>query len=444
MLHTGKTVHVKLAAVIVPAARLRRLRPEKVAEIAESFEQRGQIQPIVVVPDEADRFNLIVGEHRLRAAEKIGWQHIRAEVREGLDADVAELIEIDENLIRADLTDAERAMHLARRKALYEKAHPETKHGAVGRGRKKSSQNENSFVADTASKTGKGRSTVARDITRANKIVDLASTVGTSLDEGDELDALAKLPEDAQRDLIERAVAGEKVSARVRIKQVVRDERERKLGAKQCAWPIKKYGVIVADPEWDDRIWDSPVNRCAVNRYPVSDVETIKSRPVASIAADDAVLFLWSTNQHLDVAIDVLRSWGFEYASNYAWIKPSVGKGTWNRNRHEILLIGTRGNPPCPAFGTQWDSVIEAPRPGEHSAKPEIFLEMIEEYFPTLPKIELNRRGPARPGWDAWGNEAELPEETRPPAAESSPEYPPSQDAGPEPAATTNKEEIAS
>jgi N6-adenosine-specific RNA methylase IME4 len=37
-------------------------------------------------------------------------------------------------------------------------------------------------------------------------------------------------------------------------------------------------------------------------------------------------------------------------------------------------------------------SVIEEPR-GRHSAKPEIFLEMIEQYFPTLPKIELNRRG---------------------------------------------------
>jgi hypothetical protein len=44
---------------------------------------------------------------------------------------------------------------------------------------------------------------------------------------------------------------------------------------------------------------------------------------------------------------------------------------------------------------------------GEHSAKPECFLEMIERHFPSLPKIELNRRGPARPGWDAWGNESE-------------------------------------
>ena len=40
-----------------------------------------------------------------------------------------------------------------------------------------------------------------------------------------------------------------------------------------------------------------------------------------------------------------------------------------------------------------------------HSVKPEKVLEMIEHYFPNLPKIELHRRGPARPGWDAWGAE---------------------------------------
>jgi N6-adenosine-specific RNA methylase IME4 len=55
--------------------------------------------------------------------------------------------------------------------------------------------------------------------------------------------------------------------------------------------------------------------------------------------------------------------------------------------------------------GTQWSSVIEAPVRA-HSEKPERFFEMIEAYFPNLPKIELYRRGLAREGWDAWGLEA--------------------------------------
>lgn len=64
-----------------------------------------------------------------------------------------------------------------------------------------------------------------------------------------------------------------------------------------------------------------------------------------------------------------------------------------------------KGDVPCPAPGEQWESLIIWPV-GAHSAKPECFLVMIEQYFPNLPKIELNRRGGPRPGWDAWGNEA--------------------------------------
>jgi N6-adenosine-specific RNA methylase IME4 len=118
----------------------------------------------------------------------------------------------------------------------------------------------------------------------------------------------------------------------------------------------------------------------------------------------------WSTIQHLDQAMDILRSeqWGrFAYASHYVWRKPSLGLGRWTRSVHEVLLIGTRGNTVAPALGTQWESVIDAPRGDRHSAKPDKVLQMIEEYYPNIPKIELNRRGAARPGWLSWGNEAE-------------------------------------
>ena len=59
---------------------------------------------------------------------------------------------------------------------------------------------------------------------------------------------------------------------------------------------------------------------------------------------------------------------------------------------------------PAPAPGTQWPSLIIAPV-GPHSQKPHRFRELIESYFPTLPKIELNARE-RFPGWDSWGAEA--------------------------------------
>jgi N6-adenosine-specific RNA methylase IME4 len=115
---------------------------------------------------------------------------------------------------------------------------------------------------------------------------------------------------------------------------------------------------------------------------------------------------MWVTSPFLDVAMDVMRFRGFTYKTTIIWDKVVVGTGYWFRNRHEQMLVGTRGNVPAPAPGTQWPSVIVERKRG-HSVKPEQSYQMIEQYFPNVPKIELNCRGKPRPGWDAWGNEVE-------------------------------------
>jgi N6-adenosine-specific RNA methylase IME4 len=223
---------------------------------------------------------------------------------------------------------------------------------------------------------------------------------------------IAELPNDSFERKVE-AAKREAVSSleatreeRQAEKQARRAARETELGSRQQALPARKYGVVVADPEWRFEPWSraTGMDRAPDNHYPTSCLEVIAARDVASIAADDCVLFLWATAPMLPHALVVMAAWGFDYKSHYIWGKDKIGTGYWAREKHELLLVGTRGAIPCPAMGTQWDSLIEAPRAG-HSAKPECFLEMIESYFPSLPKIELNRRGPARNGWDAWGNE---------------------------------------
>jgi ParB-like chromosome segregation protein Spo0J len=225
------TKAVQVSAIVVPPNRMRALRPEKVTEIAESIQARGRlIHPITVEPRGRNTFRLVVGRHRLEAVRELGLATIDANIVDGLNADAALLIEIDENLVRADLSPAERAMHVGKRKDLYERLRPETRHGGDRKSAKakSKSQNENlkAFVVDAAKKTGKGRSTVARDVTRANKVTVLADIVGTSLDEGNEIDALAGLPENEQRKLAQRAKAGEKVTARHAMKLLRRKERE--------------------------------------------------------------------------------------------------------------------------------------------------------------------------------------------------------------------------
>lgn len=187
-----------------------------------------------------------------------------------------------------------------------------------------------------------------------------------------------------------------------------RAERELELATKQAALPVQRYGVIVADPEWRFEPYsrETGMDRAADNHYPTSVTEVIVARNVPGIAADDCVLFLWATVPMLEDAMVVLKAWGFKYRSHAVWDKVHIGTGYWFRNRHELLLVGTKGDIPAPAMGDQFASVMTIARK-EHSAKPEQFLEMIEQYYPNLPKIELNRRGAPRPGWDAWGNEAE-------------------------------------
>lgn len=187
-----------------------------------------------------------------------------------------------------------------------------------------------------------------------------------------------------------------------------RAERERELAEKTRALPNEKFNVILADPEWQFEPWsrETGMDRAADNHYPTSCTAVIAARDVPSIAAKDCALFLCATAPMLAHAMLVMAVWGFDYVTNWELHKDRVITGYWNRNRHEHLLLGTRGNVPCPAPGQQWESVIEM-QVSRHSAKPEAICEMIEAYFPNLPKIELNRRGPARPGWKAWGNEAE-------------------------------------
>jgi N6-adenosine-specific RNA methylase IME4 len=85
------------------------------------------------------------------------------------------------------------------------------------------------------------------------------------------------------------------------------------------------------------------------------------------------------------------------------WLKDRIGTGYWFRNKHELLLVGTKGSVPAPAPGEQYESVIEA-AVHAHSAKPPAFAEMIDELFPSVLGVELFARE-QRTGWHVWGNE---------------------------------------
>lgn len=197
-------------------------------------------------------------------------------------------------------------------------------------------------------------------------------------------------------------------SAKTLEKQARRAQKEIDLGAKTRALPDQHFNVILSDPPWRFEVYNrvTGLDRDASNHYPVMTLDDIKALPVASLAAPNAVLFLWATAPMMPQALEVMAAWGFAYKSQAVWIKDRVGLGFWFRGKHEPLLIGTRGHVPAPAPGTQFPSVIEA-KVREHSRKPDEIYEIIERYFPTVPRLELFARPEtARPGWSYWGPDA--------------------------------------
>ena len=100
---------------VVVGARKRPLNVEKVAGLQASMAEVGLLQPIVIT----ERYGLVAGRHRLEAARRLGWGTVAARIAP-LDGLRAELAEIDENLMRNELTVLEQADHLLRRSEILE------------------------------------------------------------------------------------------------------------------------------------------------------------------------------------------------------------------------------------------------------------------------------------------------------------------------------------
>ncbi len=127
----------------------------------------------------------------------------------------SQLAEIDENLIRNELSTLERSEQYERRKRLYEVKHPETKHGARGRGSTKNAKVKDaesaSFTQDTSTKTGQSKRTVAEDVQIAAKISKpvrdaIRDTPAANHKEG--LLKLARLPKETQVRVAEKIQTG--------------------------------------------------------------------------------------------------------------------------------------------------------------------------------------------------------------------------------------------
>jgi len=147
---------VSVSDIEVPQGRLRPVSEEAIGAFIQSIGEHGLLMPLVVRRLPGPRYELVDGAHRLSALKELGDP--RADVRcyEG-PASAIRLIEIDANLARSDLSDLDRAIHMAARRREYLAEFPETAQGNAGAAGRWNASAETalaSFVALTVARTG--------------------------------------------------------------------------------------------------------------------------------------------------------------------------------------------------------------------------------------------------------------------------------------------------
>lgn len=109
------------------------INPEKLQELADSIKAQGIIQPVVVRMIAPEKYEIIAGERRWRAAQLAGLQQVPVVIKE-IDDRTAMAIALIENIQREDLNPLEEAEALRRLLEEFEMTHQQVA-DAVGKSR---------------------------------------------------------------------------------------------------------------------------------------------------------------------------------------------------------------------------------------------------------------------------------------------------------------------
>ena len=171
---------------------------------------------------------------------------------------------------------------------------------------------------------------------------------------------------------------------------------------------VGKFTVILADPPWEYDFTASE-NRSTENHYPKMTIEELYDLYIP--AEDNSVLFLWAPASQIQNALNMMNAWGFLYRTSAVWDKEIIGMGYYFRNKHEMLLMGIRGEFKTPQPEDRPPSIYKERRT-THSKKPDYYYDMIEKMYPNERYLELFARKRYNDKWTVWGNQIEEIEKT--------------------------------
>jgi ParB family chromosome partitioning protein len=184
------------ALITLPVARIRpgryqprtRMDQQALAELASSIRAQGLMQPVLVRPVDRDKYELIAGERRWRAAQMAGLDEVPALVREVPD-EAALALSLIENIQREDLNPLEEAAGLQRLIDEFKMTHEQAA-DAVGRSRSattnllrllKLARPVQDWVMEGALEMGHARALIALEAARQIEVARRVAAKGLSV-----------------------------------------------------------------------------------------------------------------------------------------------------------------------------------------------------------------------------------------------------------------------
>lgn len=171
---------IPLSEIDIPDNRARSFDPDEAQALAFIIAGTGLQHPIRVRAV-GNRFRLVAGRKRLEAFRLLEWEAIPATVSTAATDDDARLEEVMENLGRYDLNKLDRCQHLYELKQVYERLHPEVKHGGDRGNQHTGGKTQNLRLATEGEEIFGFAAAMAEKIGMSRRSIELAVEIWTGL-----------------------------------------------------------------------------------------------------------------------------------------------------------------------------------------------------------------------------------------------------------------------
>jgi len=337
---------------------------------------------------------IIDGYHRLKIAEEIGMKEVPVEVKD-VSREEAEALAYLINYHRRHLS-------FEQKKEIYEKL----------RKNEITPKEAARKLGVTERRTQQIRKEGMKDEYKQGNTLGGVSGTQRNISLCPILDLRVKIPKSEYKNIVTRVESGEtqeQIAAdykttRRHIGRILKKYKREKEVEKQKQEisnldpPKDKYNVIVIDPPWPYGTQYDPETRRVASPYPEMSIDEIKNINIP--AADDCILWLWTTNAFMHEAYHVLEAWGFDPKTILTWVKDRIGIGTWLRGQTEHCIMAIKGKPKVNL--TNQSTVIYG-KLREHSRKPDEFYQMVDSLCSGRKLDYFSRE--KRKGWDQFGDE---------------------------------------